>query len=262
MTRQNLMPWLGRGFIGDGVATTVAGLGGGTGVTTYAENIGVMAVTKVYSTAIFVIAGFTAILLGLCPKFGAVIATIPSGVLGGIATVLFGLIAATGFRIWTENQVDFADSGNLFIVAVTIIVGTADYTVHFGDFAMGGIALATFGIIILNQLFGSSAVRPPRQPAGPASQSRMDDRLPTQRGSTQLDDRARAPQRAPGRAPSQRPVQQDRPVQQRPAATSGYDRAPQSAPPRRRPVDDRYRRGELDDLPDFPDDEPRPRTRR
>jgi len=266
MTGQNLMPWLGRGFIGDGVATTVAGIGGGTGVTTYAENIGVMAVTRVYSTAIFVIAGFTAILLGLCPKFGAVIATIPSGVLGGIATVLFGLIAATGFRIWTENQVDFSDSGNLFIVAVTIIVGTADYTVHFGDFAMGGIALATFGIIILNQLFGSSAMRPPRTAGGGGSRSggaRTRSQAPVpDRAIDDWDDIPPAQPRGQQRpVRQQRAPQQSRPVQQprRPAST-GYDR-PSSAP--RRPVsDDRPRRSGLDDLPDFPDEEPRPRTRR
>jgi putative pyrimidine permease RutG len=84
MTHRNLMPWLGRGFIGDGVATMVAGTGGGTGVTTYAENIGVMAVTRVYSTAIFIVASCVALVLGLSPKFGALINSIPAGVLGGV----------------------------------------------------------------------------------------------------------------------------------------------------------------------------------
>ncbi|HWK79386.1 MAG TPA: solute carrier family 23 protein, partial [Thermomicrobiales bacterium] len=118
MTGRNLMPFLGRGFIGDGAATMVAGFGGGTGVTTYAENIGVMAVTKVFSTAMFVVAACTAILLGFVPKFGALIGSIPQGVLGGVSTVLFGLIAVTGIRIWVENQVDFSKSTNLFIAAV------------------------------------------------------------------------------------------------------------------------------------------------
>ncbi|HEY7032419.1 MAG TPA: solute carrier family 23 protein [Thermomicrobiales bacterium] len=153
MTGRNLMPYLGRGFIGDGVATMVAGMRGGTGVTTYAENIGVMAVTRVYSTLIFVIAALVAIVLGLSPKFGALIGSIPSGVLGGVTTVLFGLIAVTGARIWVDNRVDFTRGVNLFVAAVTLIAGAADYTVHFGDFELGGIALGTFGAIILYQIF-------------------------------------------------------------------------------------------------------------
>lgn len=153
MTGRNLMPFLGRGFIGDGLATIVAGFGGGTGVTTYAENIGVMAVTKVFSTAIFVVAAVTAIVLGFCPKFGALIGSIPSAVLGGVATVLFGLIAVTGVRIWVENRVDFSKSSNLFIAAVALIVGAADYTINIGDFALAGIGLGTFGAIILPQVF-------------------------------------------------------------------------------------------------------------
>jgi putative pyrimidine permease RutG len=153
MTGRNLMPFLGRGFIGDGLATTIAGFGGGTGVTTYAENIGVMAVTKVFSTAIFVVAAVTAIVLGFCPKFGALIGSIPSAVLGGVATVLFGLIAVTGVRIWVENRVDFSKSSNLFIAAVALIVGAADYTINIGDFALAGIGLGTFGAIILYQIF-------------------------------------------------------------------------------------------------------------
>jgi uracil-xanthine permease len=154
MTNRNLMPLLGRGFIGDGVATMVAGFGGGTGVTTYAENIGVMAVTRVYSTLAFVVAAVVAIILGFSPKFGAVIQSIPSGVLGGVTTVLFGLIAVTGARIWVENRVDFSRGANLFIAAVTLIIGAGDYTLHIGDFALNGIALGTFSAIILYQIFG------------------------------------------------------------------------------------------------------------
>ena len=154
MTNRNLMPYLGRGFIGDGVATMVSGFGGGTGVTTYAENIGVMAVTRVYSTLAFVVAAFVAIILGFSPKFGAVIQSIPSGVLGGVTTVLFGLIAVTGARIWVENKVDFSRGANLFVAAVTLIIGAADYTLVLGDFALNGIALGTFGAIILYQIFG------------------------------------------------------------------------------------------------------------
>jgi uracil-xanthine permease len=151
MTRRNLTPYLGRGFLGDGVATLVAGLGGGTGVTTYAENIGVMAVTRVYSTAIFVVAAVVAILLGFSPKFGALIGSIPLGVLGGVSTVLFGLIAVTGGRIWVENRVDFTRSVNLFVAAVTLIVGAADYTLRLGGFELAGIGIGTFGAILLYQ---------------------------------------------------------------------------------------------------------------
>jgi putative pyrimidine permease RutG len=157
MTKRRLMPYLGRAFSGDGVATIVAGLGGGTGVTTYAENIGVMAMTRVYSTVIFVIAALVAILLGLSPKFGALVGSIPTGVIGGVVTVLFGLIAITGARIWVENRVDFTRGINLFIAAVVVIIGAADYTVRLGDFELGGIGLGTFGAIILYQILKNAA---------------------------------------------------------------------------------------------------------
>ena len=174
MTNRDLMPYLGKGFMGDGVATMVAGTGGGTGVTTYAENIGVMALTRVYSTAIFVIAAGVAILLGLSPKFGALISSIPAGVLGGVSTVLFGLIAITGARIWVENRVDFSRGVNLFVAAVSIIIGAANYTVHFGNFTFEGITLGTFGAIILYQIFriadpGAETPVPNQPPSGPSN---------------------------------------------------------------------------------------------
>src|SRR3546814_5579289 len=86
----------------------VSGAVGGTGVTTYAENIGVMAVTRIYSTLVFVLAALIAIVLGFSPKFGALIQTIPAPVLGGMSVVVFGLIAVAGARIWVVNQVDFS----------------------------------------------------------------------------------------------------------------------------------------------------------
>ena len=153
LTGKNLSPYLGRAFIGGGVATIVAGLRGGTGVTTYAENIGVMAVTRVYSTLVFLIARIIAIIFGLSPRFGAVIGSIPQGVLGGVTTVLFGLIAVTGARIWVDNRVDFTRTVNLFVVAVTLIIGAADYTITLGGFTLNGITLGTFGAILLYQLF-------------------------------------------------------------------------------------------------------------
>src|SRR5205085_12538386 len=155
MTGRNLDKYLGRAFLGDGVATIIAASGGGTGVTTYAENIRVMAVTRIYSTLIFIIAAAVAILLGFCPKFGALIGTIPLGVLGGLAIVLFGLIAATRGRIWAENRVDFSKSRNLITAAVALTIGAGmvgNLGVTFGNFTIGGIGVATFGSIILYQL--------------------------------------------------------------------------------------------------------------
>ncbi|MEO8752547.1 MAG: solute carrier family 23 protein [Casimicrobiaceae bacterium] len=152
MTGQNLDRYLGRAFLGDGLATIVAGTGGGTGVTTYAENIGVMAVTKIYSTLVFVVAALAAIVLGFSPKFGALIMTIPGPVLGGLAIVVFGLITATGGRIWVQNNVDFSRARNLVTIAVTLTIGAGDLGLKIGGFTLGGIGTATFGAVLLYQL--------------------------------------------------------------------------------------------------------------
>ena len=152
MTGRSLDSYLGRAFLGDGLATIVSASGGGTGVTTYAENIGVMAATKVYSTVLFVIAAVVAILLGFSPKVGALIQSIPGPVLGGLEIVLFGLIAAMAGRIWVENKVDFSNPRNLITVAAALTAGAGDLTLKFGDFTMGGIGTATFGAIILYQI--------------------------------------------------------------------------------------------------------------
>ena len=149
MTGRNLDPLIGRAFVGDGIATMVSGASGGTGVTTYAENIGVMAATKIYSTATFVVAALIAILLGFSPKFGALIQAIPLAVMGGVSIVVFGLIAVAGARIWVDNKVDFADPRNLMVAAITLVLGTGDYTLKFGGFTLGGIGIATFGAILL-----------------------------------------------------------------------------------------------------------------
>lgn len=152
MTGQNLDRYMGRAFMGDGIATMVSGSAGGTGVTTYAENIGVMAATKIYSTAVFLVAGLIALALGFSPKFGALIQTIPLPVMGGVSIVVFGLIAVAGAKIWVDNRVDFSDNRNLIVAAVTLIIGTGDFTLKFGDFALGGIGTATFGAIVLYAL--------------------------------------------------------------------------------------------------------------
>ncbi|MCC2597367.1 uracil-xanthine permease family protein [Pusillimonas sp. MFBS29] len=152
MTGQDLDRYLGRAFVGDGVATMVSGAVGGTGVTTYAENIGVMTVTRIYSTLVFVVAACFAILLGFSPKFGALIQTIPGPVLGGMSVVVFGLIAVAGARIWVVNQVDFGDNRNLIVAAVTLVLGAGNFSLQFGAFRLDGIGTATFGAIILYAL--------------------------------------------------------------------------------------------------------------
>ncbi len=152
MTGQNMDPYIGRAFVGDGLATMLSGSVGGSGVTTYAENIGVMAVTKVYSTLVFVAASGIAMLLGFSPKFGALIHTIPSPVIGGASIVVFGLIAVAGARIWIQHRVDLSQNGNLIMVAVTLVLGAGDFALTLGGFTLGGIGTATFGAIILNAI--------------------------------------------------------------------------------------------------------------
>lgn len=152
MTGRNMDPYIGRAFVGDGLATMLSGSVGGSGVTTYAENIGVMAVTKVYSTLVFVAAAVMAMLLGFSPKFGVLIHTIPAPVIGGASIVVFGLIAVAGARIWVQNHVDLSQNGNLIMVAVTLVLGAGDFALTLGGFTVGGIGTATFGAILLNAL--------------------------------------------------------------------------------------------------------------
>lgn len=143
MTGDDLDPMSGRALMGDGLATTLAGLGGGSGTTTYAENIGVMAATKVYSTAAYWVAALVALGLSFSPKFGAAISTVPPGVLGGAAVVLYGMIGLLGARIWVENRVDLGNPVNLMTCAVALIIGIADFTWQVGELQFAGIALGT-----------------------------------------------------------------------------------------------------------------------
>ncbi len=160
MTGRNLDAYLGPAFVGDGVATMVSGSMGGTGVTTYAENIGVMTVTRIYSTLVFVVAALIAICLGFSPKFGALIQTIPGPVLGGMSIVVFGLIAVAGARIWVVNQVDFSNNRNLIVAAVTLVLGAGNFSIQFGAFRLDGIGTATFGAILLYALLSIGTSRP------------------------------------------------------------------------------------------------------
>lgn len=157
MTGRNMDPYIGRAFVGDGLATMLSGAVGGSGVTTYAENIGVMAVTKVYSTLVFVAASVIAMLLGFSPKFGVLIHTIPGPVIGGASIVVFGLIAVAGARIWVQHRVDLSQNGNLIMVAVTLVLGAGDFALTVGGFTLGGIGTATFGAILLNAILSRRA---------------------------------------------------------------------------------------------------------
>ncbi|HIT74644.1 MAG TPA: nitrate reductase [Candidatus Avipropionibacterium avicola] len=142
----------GKALIADGVATMIAGGGGGSATTTYGENIGVMAATRVYSTAAYVVAGIVAILLGLSPKIGAVINTIPAGVLGGVTVALYGLIGIIGIKIWIENKVDFSKPINQFTAAIALIIGIADLTLTWGQVSFGGIAMGTIAALVVYHL--------------------------------------------------------------------------------------------------------------
>lgn len=143
MTGENLDDMTGRALFADGISTMLAGAGGGSGTTTYAENIGVMAATRVYSSAAYLVAAGFALVLSLMPKFGALIATIPAGVLGGAATILYGMIGMLGVRIWVQNRVDFSDPVNLNTAAVAMIVAIANYTLIAGGMVFEGIALGS-----------------------------------------------------------------------------------------------------------------------
>jgi xanthine/uracil permease len=149
MTGDDLDPYLGRAFIGDGVGTAVASVVGGSPTTTYAENIGVMAATRVYSTLAYYIAAVVAILFGFCPKFGALVAATPGGVLGGITLVLYGMIGLLGAKIWIENRVDFANPVNLVPLAAGIIAGIGNLSIMFTkNFSITGIAAGTIIVLI------------------------------------------------------------------------------------------------------------------
>lgn len=149
MIDRDLDPVAGRALFADGLSTILAGFGGGSGTTTYGENIGVMAATRVYSTAAYWVAGSFAILLSFSPKIGAIINSIPAGVLGGVTVALYGLIGLIGVKIWIDNNVDFSRPVNQFSAAVAMIIGIADFTLHIGDIVFNGIALGAISAILI-----------------------------------------------------------------------------------------------------------------
>ncbi|MEV0821292.1 uracil-xanthine permease family protein [Nonomuraea rubra] len=149
MTGTDVDAYMGRAVMADGVGTVVATSVGGSATTTYAENIGVMAATKVYSTAAYYIAAVIAILFGLCPKFGALIAATPGGVLGGVTTILYGMIGLLGAKIWIENKVNLSEPGNLVPTGAGIICAIGPVAFPITDtFALSGIALGTIVLLV------------------------------------------------------------------------------------------------------------------
>ena len=152
MTGANLDKQMGPAIAADGATSMLATLAGAGPTTTYAENIGVMASTRVYSSAAYVVAALVAILFGFSPKFGAIISATPGGVLGGITVVLYGMIGLLGAKIWKENQVDFGNPVNLVPVAAGIIIGVGDVSLNFGNWQLSGIAFGTLVTVIVYHL--------------------------------------------------------------------------------------------------------------
>ncbi|MBI4859140.1 MAG: pyrimidine utilization transport protein G [Candidatus Riflebacteria bacterium] len=166
---RDLSPWLGRAYLGDAVATFISALGGGTPQTTYAENMGVMAITRVFAIANFIGAAAIAILFGVCPKFGALIQAIPGPVLGGVTLILYGLITLMGVKIWLDARVDFSDARNLVVAGASLILATGlGLTgVTVGSMNVSGIALGTVFALVLNLLVSIGREGPPTGPIAP-----------------------------------------------------------------------------------------------
>ena len=147
-------PGLTRTLLGDGIGTSLAGLLGGPANTTYSENTGVVALTRVFDPFVMRIAAVMAIILSLSPKFEAVINSIPTAVIGGISFVLYGMIAATGIRTIVENQVDFVNMRNVLVAAIIMVSGLGfnTYPIHIGGVSFSGLACAAVFGIILNAI--------------------------------------------------------------------------------------------------------------
>ncbi|MFS0728854.1 solute carrier family 23 protein [Curtobacterium sp. 1P10AnD] len=169
LTGRDLTPLTGRALFADGVSTVLAGIGGGSATTTYGENIGVMAATRVFSTAAYWVAAIVAVLLGLSPKIGVIISSVPAGVLGGATTALYGLIGIIGIRIWVENRVDFAKPKNQLTAGIALIMGIADFTFAFGSATFGGIIVGTVAAIVVYHVMDLIGRARGTDPATPAA---------------------------------------------------------------------------------------------
>ncbi len=167
LMKRDLSGYLGRTFMGDGLGTMLSALFGGTGETTYAENIGVMGVTRVFSIPVYVVAAVVAILLGFVPKFGGLVSSIPVSVLGGIELYLFGLIATIGGKIWVDGRVDFSNRANLATAAIPLILAAGGADIKSGAFEINNLGLGALGAIVLYQILRPGAGHP-AEPVGTA----------------------------------------------------------------------------------------------
>lgn len=146
-------PGLDRSLLGNGISTVISGFVGSTPNTTYGENIGVLAITRVYSTWVIGLAAVFAILLSFIGKLAALISTIPLPVMGGISILLFGVIAASGIRMLVESKVDYAKPSNLILTTIVLVIGISGAKVAWGNFELKGMALATVIAILLSLFF-------------------------------------------------------------------------------------------------------------
>jgi uracil permease len=162
ITGKDFNPLLPQSLVGDGLATSLSALVGGTPSTTYAENIGVMAVTRVYAVQMFWYAGaFAFVIGGFVPKLGAIIGSIPTPVMGGVSILLFGLIAASGLRMLVDSGIDYSHSRNLILSSVVLVLGigmeVAEIKIPVGEYTVPGMALATIVGVILNLILPSES---------------------------------------------------------------------------------------------------------
>lgn len=149
-------PGLHRSLLGDGLGTFVSALIGGPPKTTYGENIGVLAITKVYSVYVIFGAAIVAIIISFFGKVMALISTIPTAVLGGISILLFGIIASSGLRMFVESRVDFGNNRNMVIASVILVIGIGGAKIEYGSFLISGMALAAIVGVLLNLILPGS----------------------------------------------------------------------------------------------------------
>lgn len=148
VTGRDLDGNVGDALIANGLATAISGAGGGSGLTPLGENTGVMAATKVYSTAAYVTAACCAILLSFSPKVSALVQTLPEGVIGGLSLVLFGLVVMIGVRLWLDNGVDLADPITMMVAGAAIVAGAGNVTIDIGWLKVTGVVWGSALIVI------------------------------------------------------------------------------------------------------------------
>jgi len=146
-------PGLDRSLAGNGISTILSSFFGSTPNTTYGENIGVLAITRVYSTWIIGLAAVIAIILSFIGKLAAIISSIPSAVMGGISLLLFGIIAVSGIRMLVEAKVDYNQPQNLILTCVVLVIGISGTTINIGEISLTGMGLATIVAMALSLFF-------------------------------------------------------------------------------------------------------------